>query len=175
MMHSHAQVAVDSLIEAAELVPVVVKGAIPKNFRAAVLDRLSTLPTSSWQVGDETDHSWSEYHIDQRQLRKWCANVDFLSAAMQRASTAVGWINRFCHGEWIGPHKDAGGDLQLVCTLCVCSRVEEGAIWIRKPDRLIPMAAGDILIFRAADLVHGTTDIASRHEERVTLNLRLWF
>lgn len=169
-----APLSIEDLFEAASAVPVVAKDAILDSARLDILRRISNLPTSAWQAGDETDHSWSEHQIGNDELTEWCAESDFVFSAMKRAVNAVGWINRFRQHQWIGAHKDAGGDLQLVCALAVASRHEEGAIWIGNHERLIPMNAGDILVFRADSIVHGTTNISQQLDERITLNLRLW-
>ena len=86
------------------------------------------------------------------------------------------WINVFDVGQYVGSHCDAAGDAHLIVPISVPDISHGGQLWLRNKRNIVPVAVGDILIFCANAIPHGTT-IVSRTApvQRVSFNMRVWF
>jgi len=68
------------------------------------------------------------------------------------------WINRYQPGDWIPPHADRSGDVQLLVCLEAPPAGERGGI-LHVEDQPYPLATGDMVLFRASGLEHRMTQI----------------
>ena len=161
-------------IETARRLPLIVSRSLTKESISALASQIAALPADAWQVGDSSSHSWDEHHLSAEEISELCQMHPLLEALASSATSTVGWINRFRFGAWIAPHRDAGGDLQCIIPVELPAASQGGQLWIGSPKREVPAAAGDLLLFSAASLTHGTSTIATKGERRVTINLRFW-
>lgn len=133
------------------------------------------VPKAQWQAGDTTDHSWDENLVKPARWRRIASQLSNLHCLIEVATRGVCWINRFSKGQWIGSHKDASGDLQIIVGVRVPPVNAGGQLWIGNVNQFVHLEAGDALLFDAASLAHGTTAPAYDCAQRITLNVRLWF
>lgn len=163
-----------TLLQAARHRPVVLRDAIASKELRALWKMLAGLPSDRWAPGDGTTHSWQECFLQPGEL---CA-IDLISPEIARftalASRTAAWINAFGTGEWIGRHRDADGDVQVIVPLNVPAFDQGGHLWVNTRATVVPVKAGDLLLFNASVLPHGTTRIEAHGARRVTLNIRLW-
>jgi alkylated DNA repair dioxygenase AlkB len=68
------------------------------------------------------------------------------------------WINRYQPGDWIPPHEDKAGDVQLLVCLEAPPAGAVGGV-LHVEDRPYPLATGDVVLFRASELNHRMTQI----------------
>lgn len=73
------------------------------------------------------------------------------------AQTQV-WINRYQPGDWIPPHEDKSGDVQVLVCLEAPPAGETGGV-LHVEDQPYPLATGDVVLFRASGLNHRMTQI----------------
>jgi alkylated DNA repair dioxygenase AlkB len=73
------------------------------------------------------------------------------------AQTQV-WINRYQPGDWIPPHEDKSGDVQVLVCLEAPPAGETGGV-LHVLDQPYPLATGDVVLFRASGLEHRMTQI----------------
>jgi hypothetical protein len=165
---------ISGLVQIALRRPVVV----PDQASAGKIDELlawvAQIPSSAWRVGDGSEHSWDEYYLTGAELDRLRGDLPLLPRLADLATHMVGWINRFGEGSWIGSHRDAGGDVQCIIPLELPAPHNGGTIWIGCPDLAIPMDVGDLLLFNASSLPHGTSTIVTEGGRRITINLRFW-
>lgn len=162
------------LITAARRLPLVVARCVPPPVLARTQRRVNMIGVKEWQPGDGSAHSWIEHPLDADLIAQLSREIPLLGAISKYATAVVGWVNRFRQDEWIAAHRDAAGDLQCIVPLVVPDCAQGGQLWIQTRARLVPALPGDMLLFNAAALVHGTNAIMVENAERVTLNLRYW-
>lgn len=163
-----------TLLKAAQRRPVVLRDVVASLELGALRKLLADLPADRWAPGDRTTHSWQECLLQPEEE----SAVNSISPAISRftalASRTAAWVNSFGAGEWIGKHRDVDGDAQLIIPLNVPSFEQGGYLWVNARKTVILVQAGDLLVFNASVLPHGTTSILAPDARRVTLNIRLW-
>lgn len=88
------------------------------------------------------------------------------------------WISRYRAREYIGPHKDKAGTVQLILCLASSEKCRGGELILLQTRRQLSyrLQAGDALIFRATELVHRTTPLVptvrNRKPRRVVAVIR---
>jgi hypothetical protein len=123
--------------------------------------------------GDESTHSWKEVPIDPpHELSDFVAGLDPSLVVERRPAKMTQWINVYDLGEFIGAHVDAGGDVQMMIPIELPLPGEGGDLWVRSKQCVLPVGAGDVLLFAAHRLRHGTTPV--RSGRRISLNARIW-
>jgi len=133
-------------------------------------------PLGVWVAGDSTPTSWREslngppFKVCDALPMELISDV----TGIPIARTAQ-WINVFSASEFIPEHKDAAGDAQILIVIEVPPISHGGQLWLHAPDTIVPAAEGDMLLFQASTISHGTTPIlpTSPHR-RISLNIRLW-
>lgn len=124
--------------------------------------------------GDESAHSWKEIVIDQPiSLYDMIAGPSLATLLGNEPARMSHWLHVYEPGEFIVAHVDAGGDAQLMIPVEMPPSGEGGDLWVDSRNRVLPMAVGDVLLFAAHRLRHGTTAVKSGH--RISFNARLWF
>jgi hypothetical protein len=87
--------------------------------------------------------------------------VPFLGAAPSTFREVRCWTSEYGPGEYINPHVDKTGDVQMV--LCVRATAQEngGALCVRyrSEDGRYHLMAGDAILFRATDVEHWTSPV----------------
>ena len=163
-----------ALLQAAQLRPVVLRDAVSSLHLRALRRLLIELPDNRWAPGDSSAHTWQECLLRSTEIR----SVTSISPAILRftelASRTAAWINSFGPRQWIGRHRDADGDAQLIIPLSVPSFDQGGQLWVGTKKVIVPVQVGDLLIFNASSIAHGTTPTRELDAQRVTLNIRLW-
>jgi hypothetical protein len=166
----------DQLVELATRPKGIVMAGMLNGDNLAFLENfVLALSDSVWQLGDESDHAWEEYHVPSDRLPQILSCLPDFEELWTRSSARVAWINRFRQSQWIGSHKDASGDLQLIIGIKIPTLNSGGQLWLANQSQLVPFGTGDAFLFNAASIVHGTTAPLHVQAERLTLNVRLWF
>jgi hypothetical protein len=164
-----------AILRAAQYRPTLVPGSLSRREQRGLNLWLRSIGESRWVRGDDTEHAWLECLLTASDvdsvLRESAAVAQFVNAA----DRVTAWVNVFGRGEWIGAHRDADGDVQLVVPIIVPTQGPGGALWIDSEDCIIPMGTGDLVAFNAARHLHGTTPPMHAMDSRATLNVRLWF
>jgi hypothetical protein len=93
----------------------------------------------------------------------------------RKISRSFQWVNVMKAGQFIARHRDAAGDAQIVVPLYVPPRAAGGQLWLNRKENLVPAGKGDLVLFKARRIFHGTTKVKGLANSRVTLNIRLWF
>ena len=129
-----------------------------------------------WVKGDASVTSWRESgeELPEAIISRIPLSEVTLITGLQTGRHAA-WFNVYEEGQFIPAHKDVSGDVQLL--ICIDAPPEDtgGHLWLKKQSNVLALAPGDILIFEAAKLVHGTTPVGSNTgHSRVTLNVRIW-
>lgn len=161
-------------IETARRLPLVVAGCVAIEMMALINAWISALSEEDWRSGDQSEHSWIEHHLETEEISRLMGDVPLLAALGDRATSVAAWVNKFQHGEWIEPHRDAAGDLHCVVPIVVPAMSEGGQLWVDSPFQVVPAVAGDAVVFNAAAHVHGTSTVSATSAQRVTLNMRYW-
>lgn len=161
-------------VQAALRRPVVLPGQTSAGTVDELLTRIARMPSSAWHAGERSEHSWDEYRLTMGELDRLRGDLPLIAHIADLATDMAGWINRFGKGSWIASHRDAGGDLQCILPLELPAPHHGGAIWIGSPEITVPMEVGDMLLFNAASLPHGTTPVIADGKRRITMNLRFW-
>lgn len=126
-----------------------------------------SLPSRRVICGDP-DISWAEQEIpEDHELH----NV-FSSQRVKRAAAALlntnsslrhltCWVSRYRQGEYIGPHKDRAGTLQIVMSLNSTGEGTGGALnlLVEGERTALHLNPGDALFFRATSITHYTTPL----------------
>jgi hypothetical protein len=161
-------------IEAALQLPLVVARCVALETVARIGVWINALSEEDWRSGDESAHSWTEHHLASQEISRLMSEVPLLAALGDRATTMVGWVNKFRQGEWIAPHRDAAGDVHCIVPIVVPAMSQGGQLWIASPFQFVPAVAGDAVVFSAAAHTHGTSAVSAASAQRVTLNMRYW-
>lgn len=164
----------DDVVAIACRSPLILNQCVDGSTISAIAACIASLPAQSWQNGDESPHRWAEHHISSDALTAAYHVHPLLEELAHRAKRVVGWINRFGRGAWIESHRDVAGDLHCIIPIQVPPCGGGGQLWIGTCGREMPAAPGDLLLFNATALPHGTTEIVAFDTQRVTLNLRFW-
>ncbi|MCB1469854.1 MAG: 2OG-Fe(II) oxygenase [Rhizobiaceae bacterium] len=123
--------------------------------------------------GDESEHSWKEIAIDPPlALSEMIAGFDVKHLLGGQLGRSAHWLNIYEPGEFIGAHVDAGGDMQIMIPIEMPPPFEGGELWVNDKECILPVALGDVLLFAAHRVRHGTT--AVRSGRRVSFNGRMW-
>lgn len=143
---------------------------------ASVLSAVEAIEPTRWHAGDESCNSWNELSGAELGDIGDVVDMEGLSEILgARIRTSVRWINSYSSGKFISAHRDASGDAQLLLVLMAPDMAEGGQFWIGNENNLIPLGAGDAVLFLAHQLEHGTLPIhALSRAKRITLNIRLW-
>jgi len=148
-------------------------GAMTDSFINGVLSILSEAHVGELVAGDESSHSWRELPLTEEDIPDhkslWTYTEEVLGAFPVKTSH---WLNVYNAGEFIAGHVDAGGQAQLMVPLEMPLVGSGGEIWIGNKRQLIPLSVGDVLLFAAHKVPHGTTKVTEGR--RVSLNIRLW-
>jgi|GEM_PF-2488984 len=131
---------------------------------------------SSWTAGDCSHESWQETSGKiPADIMSGIPQDLVVGVCGQRVSNQVQWFNLYRNGQFIRGHRDAAGDLQMLFCIEAPPASEGGQLWLNKVSNVIEMHPGDLLLFKASKLLHGTNLIASHSQSRrLTLNVRLW-
>lgn len=153
------------------LLPGIAKGIISKCLRL-----IESVRPGDWERGDDSVYSWRELSGPTLIDLGAFIDTDVLSGilgAKTRASSQ--WINVYKSGQYISAHRDAGGDAHLLACISVPHLQDGGQFWLGQESEIIPLGAGDALLFEAARFMHGTTPIRPGSAAvRITLSTRLW-
>jgi hypothetical protein len=123
--------------------------------------------------GDESPHAWKEVAIDPPlALPDMIAELSFADLLGSEPDRMAHWLNVYEPGEFIDAHADAGGDVQLMIPVEMPPPGEGGALWLGTMQRILPVAVGDVLLFAAHRLLHGTTAVQAGR--RISFNGRIW-
>ena len=141
-----------------------------------VADALQTTSNTCWEkltLGDTSTHSWREIALMEPIPNEYLLReVDIAKIIGAKPANLSQWINIYGPGEYIAGHRDAGGDIQLVIPLELPPPDGGGELWIGGEDRRLPIGVGDVLVFAASKLLHGTNPI--REGRRISFNSRMW-
>lgn len=145
--------------------------------RPAFLSQMAAIVASARDEdlieGDESAHSWKEIVIDPPiSLPDMIVGSGLAKLLGNEPARMAHWLNVYEPGEFIGAHVDAGGDAQLMIPIEMPPPGEGGDLWIECRERILPVAVGDVLLFAAHRLRHGT--MAVRSGRRISFNGRLW-
>lgn len=71
------------------------------------------------------------------------------------------WTSVYGLGQYINPHKDIAGDVQIIVCLQAPAQEHGGALFISLPEgeQEVILAPGDAVIFKASALTHRTTPL----------------
>ena len=163
-----------ALLSAAKCRPMLVRGALSWQQLLALRRLMKEVPRDHWVLGDRSRHSWREYQLQPDELLSIASIAPAISRFTELADRYVAWINWFHAKQWIGRHRDADGDAQLIIPLVVPALANGGHLWVGTKKSLVPVQERDLLIFNAAGLPHGTTPCRDPNTQRITLNIRLW-
>lgn len=123
--------------------------------------------------GDRSAHSWKEITIDPPlALPNILSELDLPTLLGGEPRRMAQWLNVYESGEFIGTHVDAGGEVQLMIPIEMPPPGEGGDLWVKTKERILPVAVGDVLLFAAHRLRHGTTAVQAGH--RISFNGRVW-
>jgi hypothetical protein len=107
--------------------------------------------------------------------------VRAISATSSTLVTTQCWTNIYRAGEFISPHRDAGGTMQLMLSLA-SPPPECGGVFVASlhgTPREIPLGPGDAVLFQATAIEHQTTPLlpspACPHPLRITAVMRYFF
>lgn len=147
------------------------------SLRPDFLTRMTAIVTRTREdefvEGDESSHSWKEIAIDPPlSLLDITAEVDLAALLGREPDCMTHWLNVYESGEYIGAHVDAGGDAQLMIPVEMPPPGEGGDLWVENKGRILPIAVGDMLLFAAHRLRHGTTIVT--FGRRISFNGRIW-
>lgn len=80
----------------------------------------------------------------------------------------ISWLHRYRLGEQIAPHKDAGGDIQLVVLLRKPAPENGGTLFLRLAgiDEPLHLGVGDALLFLASQIEHYSTPLIKSQKEQ---------
>jgi hypothetical protein len=142
----------------------------------SALDMIKSGDMGEWVPGDDSSHSWRESSGPLPFAISALLPFELATAIVGRPiARHVEWFNVYGEGEFIAGHRDADGDFQMLIGIAVPPISNGGQLWLGHRDAIIPMRRGDLLLFEAAKLVHGTTPIVKGAGiQRVTLNVRMW-
>jgi hypothetical protein len=162
------------VIGAARQRPLVIASDIEPSIIEKLIVWVAAIPSSAWSKGDLSERSWDEHALTRAELNWLINQLQLVAGIAALSDEVVGWINRFGYGTWIAAHRDAGGDVQCIIPLELPLPDEGGALWVGSSDQSVPMQAGDLIVFNAAALSHGTSRIVAPNAQRITINLRFW-
>jgi hypothetical protein len=130
-----------------------------------------------WIRGDASDHSWGELPSSDRMSLSKLGILLLLEKILGfQVKEFVQWFNVYSAGQFIGSHYDAGGDAHLLICIEATASSEGGQFWLFEQSNIIPVKAGDAILFDARRVLHGTTNIeASSRVRRISFNTRIWF
>ena len=148
-------------------------GRVRCHFIKFMAQMIVAATSSTLMDGDESDHSWKEINIQPViSLAELLVDVDLPKIIGFEPVSMVQWLNVYEEGGFIDTHVDAGGDSQILIPLELPEPSQGGLLWIGEKDETLPIGIGDILIFEAHRLRHGTTPLLTGR--RVSFNGRLW-
>lgn len=149
------------------------RNCIRHDFREYIVRRVAEASSYELTEGDVSTHSWKEVNIQPNiELSDFLVGVKLSHIIGFEPVSMVQWTNVYNEGKFIDAHVDAGGDAQLLIPLVVPKFSKGGLIWIGETHKTLPMRVGDILIFAAHRLLHGTTPVLNG--QRISFNVRLW-
>ena len=151
------------------------------------LESLEPLPRKRVICGNR-EVSWEQQQVDKdhRLYEYFLSNevVTFIRSLEQVSPDTtyrvMSWTSRYTVGEFINPHRDASGDIQLL--ICLKSVVPGcGGALILRPDeqeRVFNLQPGDAVIFKASEILHYTKPIVNSEQdlnpERVVIVARYY-
>jgi hypothetical protein len=103
----------------------------------------------------EASYPEAEFFRSQYCLQKI---VPFLSVTLPTFGEVKCWTSEYGSGEYIDPHVDCAGDVQMVLCVRAPSIGNGGALCVRYFDegKQYDLTVGDALLFRATDVKHWT-------------------
>lgn len=120
------------------------------------------IPNVTWDEQDiPRDHMLFRFFEDEvvvNQVRRAAS----ISDGMSLKSLQV-WISRYRVGEYINPHKDGDGTVQMIMCL-KAGRVDNGGalcLKVGEENRSIFLTPGDTIIFNATSIEHFTTPLVT--------------
>jgi 2OG-Fe(II) oxygenase superfamily len=165
------------------LIPELIKPAVA----AAWELKHRLLPGRKVMVGSEYQAMWIEQRFPDPSLAldglaSMAGFIDLITTiaklnAIDRSRTEV-WINRYSPGDHVPKHCDRAGSTQLVICLQGLLEPERGGDLIIRDD-LVPLRAGDAVLFFARGVSHGilpieSPKVGSSGFSRVTCVIRLY-
>lgn len=155
---------------------VLIPGCITNTVVRRCLALVSDLNQPKWRNGDNSSHSWKELSGPSLVELNTIVPSHRLEAILHRKLRAsFQWLNVYSGCQFIPGHRDAGGDAHLLACISVPRPDEGGQFWLDRKNRIIPLGVGDVLLFEANNLLHGTTPMSlDCNTKRVTLSTRLW-
>lgn len=115
------------------------------------------------------DITWDEQRVPPRHgLYKFFSSspvISSIAALLGRSNREVRqltcWVSRYCEGEYIAPHRDAEGTVQIVLSLQQSVGASGGHLVLGDYDAQFRLRPGDAIIFRASSITHFTTPLVS--------------
>jgi hypothetical protein len=158
--------------------------------RVAAQMYAATRPMGARRVicGDE-GVSWTERDVDPD---SWIGRFFRSDPCMQRIAAFSGvetpesctihcWTSEYALGEYINPHLDGAGDVQIVLSLRAPSPANGGFLHVCYQEHTdqFHLSVGDAMLFRATAVQHWTTPLAATAEdpnpERIVVVARYFF
>ena len=151
---------------------IILNGARPE-FVINALEFASNTCRKELTPGDTSSHSWTEFSLTAPTSNEdLLSEIDIAKIIGTEPTCISQWINIYEPGEYIAGHRDAGGDIQMMIPLELPTSNGGGELWIGDEGRLLPIGVGDVLVFAASKILHGTRPI--RKGRRVSFNSRMW-
>ncbi len=163
-----------AILRSARQRPLVLCGVLTPFQQESIRKWVKGIESSRWVPGDESAHAWQECLLERPELTAILAEVPFVARLSKRADRLTAWVNWFAQGQWIGKHRDADGDVQLIVPIELPQPGQGGDLWIENAGNTVPLGLRDVLAFNAALHPHGTTSLKQTESTRTTLNIRLW-
>jgi hypothetical protein len=126
-----------------------------------------SLPTRRVICGDP-NISWAEQEIpENHDVYAFFSSKPVRDAAAALLNTRSDlrhltcWVSRYGQNEYIGPHKDRAGSIQIVLSLNDAGESSGGALNLLVEDETIALQfnPGDALFFKATSITHYTTPL----------------
>ena len=131
---------------------------------AEVLEELQTFARRRTPLNqNRTEQIWNEIAVPPESLTArtiFPPEIEYLLRAQFGQLSCVYWANHYDAGEYIPPHKDTLGDLQIVMTFAVPPVGFGGRLRIRHGCwSEIPVEVGERIVFDARQTSHSTTAV----------------
>jgi hypothetical protein len=188
-MHDHSKTCLEASQEAFELRPYVMLNGFLSRRIAERIYRETRQATERRVICGKPDISWSERKISEMSRIGVFARG---RACLRRISSATPivrsdikaltiWTSEYRTAEYINPHCDGIGDLQLLFCVQGCASANGGALHVRYKEHasVFQLTTGDAIVFKATEVKHWTTPLVGTAEvpapERIVLAVRFFF
>jgi hypothetical protein len=155
---------------------VVLPNWVDASFIEACRNFVENSDGNEWGQGDNSAHSWKEWAGEMPFDIPKSLSLNLIGRILGKPIIRyVQWFNVYTRGQFIPSHRDISGDAQLNVCIEVPSVSHGGQLWLNSSECIVPMGVGDVLLFGASAIPHGTTPVdGDDTTRRVVLNVRLW-